>query len=160
MDYSQFKGYVSTLFHLTDRKPFQVISKLGVRYTGIFDSISQEDQTVCLSEVYNHGTEDRPTARKLPGSNTTLGWVRFHTESINALDIVDDHRPKELQEQPVDPALAFVVCRLPSPSLFFNDEVFFGCKAYGQCPRAQNPCGHLRCLPSDLLSSSIVMLLG
>lgn len=32
------------------RKPFQVVSKLGVRYTGIFDHISQEDQTICLSQ--------------------------------------------------------------------------------------------------------------
>lgn len=31
------------------RKPFQVISHLGIRYTGIFDHISQEDQVVCLS---------------------------------------------------------------------------------------------------------------
>ena len=68
-----------------------MISKLGVRYTGIFDHISQEDQTICLAQgescafmfdsaltaVYNHGTEDRPTARKLAGSSTTLGWVRF-----------------------------------------------------------------------------------
>lgn len=32
------------------RKPFQVISKLGVRYTGIFDHISQKDQTICLAQ--------------------------------------------------------------------------------------------------------------
>jgi hypothetical protein len=31
-------------------RPFAVISKLGVRYTGIFDHISQEDQTICLSQ--------------------------------------------------------------------------------------------------------------
>ena len=31
-------------------KPFQVVSKLGVRYTGIFDHISQEDQTICLAQ--------------------------------------------------------------------------------------------------------------
>lgn len=84
-----------------------------MRYTGIFDSISQEDQTVCLSEVYNHGTEDRPTQRKLAGSATTLGWVRFHTESISSLDIVENHLPKE--EEQVDPALASVVRPLPPP---------------------------------------------
>ena len=132
MDYAQFKGFVvnlpyvpvkrlhflqpscqaehssimtSVLYGLTchRRKPFQVVSKLGVRYTGIFDHISQEDQTICLSQgqcgflifrfcstlsrwlsktyglsiVYNHGTEDRSTQRKIPGSTTTLGWVRF-----------------------------------------------------------------------------------
>lgn len=61
VDYDQFKGYVSSpspfpsrifeRFKLTHhRKPFQVISKLGVRYTGIFDHISQEDQTICLAQ--------------------------------------------------------------------------------------------------------------
>lgn len=38
-------------FKLTHhRKPFQVISKLGVRYTGVFDHINQEDQTICLAQ--------------------------------------------------------------------------------------------------------------
>ncbi|ORY30831.1 hypothetical protein BCR39DRAFT_528529 [Naematelia encephala] len=97
MDYSQFKG-----------KPFQVISKLGVRYTGIFDHISQEDQTICLSQVYSHGTENRPTARKMPGSTTTLGWVRFHTESIEALALVEDYVPPGGEEPPVDPILASI----------------------------------------------------
>lgn len=32
------------------RKPFQVISKLQVRYTGIFQDIDQDTQTLCLSE--------------------------------------------------------------------------------------------------------------
>ncbi|GFZ44814.1 hypothetical protein JCM24511_02540, partial [Saitozyma sp. JCM 24511] len=89
-------------------RPFAVISKLGVRYTGIFDHISQEDQTICLSQVYNHGTEDRPTAKKLPGSATTLGWVRFHTESIESIALVENYVPPG-GEQPVDPILASVV---------------------------------------------------
>lgn len=61
VDYDQFKGYVFPhrflqagvfeRFMLTHhRKPFQVISKLGVRYTGFFDHISQEDQTICLAQ--------------------------------------------------------------------------------------------------------------
>lgn len=29
----------------------------------------------------------------------------------------------------------------------------------GTCPRAQNPCGHLRCLPSDLYSSCFYVLI-
>ncbi|CAD6573593.1 MAG: hypothetical protein TREMPRED_000864 [Tremellales sp. Tagirdzhanova-0007] len=96
VNYEQFKG-----------KPFQVISKLGVRYTGIFDHISQEDQTICLSQVFNHGTEERPTPRKLPGSTTTLGWVRFHTESIESLALVENYvAPGE--EAPIDPILASV----------------------------------------------------
>ncbi|WVW81481.1 hypothetical protein I302_103475 [Kwoniella bestiolae CBS 10118] len=96
VDYTQFKG-----------KPFQVISKLGVRYTGIFDHINQDDQTICLAQVYNHGTEDRPTARKLPGSNKSLGWVRFHTESIESLALVENYIPPG-EEAPVDPILASV----------------------------------------------------
>ncbi|RSH89588.1 hypothetical protein EHS25_002139 [Saitozyma podzolica] len=102
MDYTQFKG-----------RPFAVISKLGVRYTGIFDHISQEDQTICLSQVYNHGTEDRPTAKKLPGSATTLGWVRFHTESIESIALVENYVPPG-GEQPVDPILASVSTTAPS----------------------------------------------
>ncbi|KAI9634326.1 uncharacterized protein MKK02DRAFT_39003 [Dioszegia hungarica] len=97
MDYAQFKG-----------KPFQVVSKLGVRYTGIFDHISQEDQTICLSQVFNHGTEDRPTARKLPGSTSTLGWVRFHTESIESLALVENYIAPGATEEPADPILASV----------------------------------------------------
>lgn len=30
-----------------------------------------------LTVVYNHGTEDRPSERALPGSTESLGWVRF-----------------------------------------------------------------------------------
>ncbi|WWC57790.1 uncharacterized protein I303_100325 [Kwoniella dejecticola CBS 10117] len=101
VDYSQFKG-----------KPFQVISKLGVRYTGIFDHINQDDQTICLAQVYNHGTEDRPTARKLPGSNKSLGWVRFHTESIESLALVENYIPPG-EEAPVDPILASVSQNAP-----------------------------------------------
>ncbi|KAK8844578.1 hypothetical protein IAR55_006425 [Kwoniella newhampshirensis] len=104
VDYSQFKG-----------KPFQVVSKLGVRYTGIFDHINQEDQTICLAQVYNHGTEDRPTARKLPGSNKSLGWVRFHTESIESLALVENYIPPG-EEAPVDPILASVSQTAPSAS--------------------------------------------
>ncbi|KAK1921433.1 hypothetical protein DB88DRAFT_542959 [Papiliotrema laurentii] len=104
VDYSQFKG-----------KPFQVISKLGVRYTGIFDHISQEDQTICLAQVYNHGTEDRPTARKLAGSASTLGWVRFHTESIESLALVENYVPPG-QEEPIDPILASVSQSAPGAS--------------------------------------------
>ncbi|WRT63396.1 uncharacterized protein IL334_000301 [Kwoniella shivajii] len=102
VDYSQFKG-----------KPFQVVSKLGVRYTGIFDHINQDDQTICLAQVYNHGTEDRPTARKLPGSNKSLGWVRFHTESIESLALVENYIPPG-EEAPVDPILASVSQNAPS----------------------------------------------
>ncbi|WWC67132.1 uncharacterized protein I206_101039 [Kwoniella pini CBS 10737] len=101
VDYSQFKG-----------KPFQVVSKLGVRYTGIFDHINQDDQTICLAQVYNHGTEDRPTARKLPGSNKSLGWVRFHTESIESLALVENYIPPG-EEAPVDPILASVSQNAP-----------------------------------------------
>ncbi|WWC85517.1 uncharacterized protein L201_000381 [Kwoniella dendrophila CBS 6074] len=101
VDYSQFKG-----------KPFQVVSKLGVRYTGIFDHINQEDQTICLAQVYNHGTEDRPTQRKLPGSNKSLGWVRFHTESIESLALVENYIPPG-EEAPVDPILASVSQNAP-----------------------------------------------
>ncbi|WVF66358.1 hypothetical protein IAT40_001098 [Kwoniella sp. CBS 6097] len=104
VDYSQFKG-----------KPFQVVSKLGVRYTGIFDHINQEDQTICLAQVYNHGTEDRPTARKLPGSNKSLGWVRFHTESIESLALVENYVPPG-EEAPVDPILASVSQSAPPSS--------------------------------------------
>ncbi|WWD22873.1 hypothetical protein CI109_107368 [Kwoniella shandongensis] len=104
VDYSQFKG-----------KPFQVVSKLGVRYTGIFDHINQEDQTICLAQVYNHGTEDRPTARKLPGSNKSLGWVRFHTESIESLALVENYVPPG-EEAPVDPILASVSQTAPPAS--------------------------------------------
>jgi hypothetical protein len=39
-----------TYSHSRLSRPFAVISKLGVRYTGIFDHISQEDQTICLSQ--------------------------------------------------------------------------------------------------------------
>ncbi|WVQ85156.1 hypothetical protein IAT38_007321 [Cryptococcus sp. DSM 104549] len=95
-DYEAFKG-----------KPFQVISKLGVRYTGIFDHTNQEDQTVCLAQVYNHGTEDRPSARKLPGSTKCLGWVRFHTESIESLSLVQNYVPPG-GEDVQDPILASV----------------------------------------------------
>ncbi|WVQ64573.1 uncharacterized protein L199_002740 [Kwoniella botswanensis] len=101
VDYSQFKG-----------KPFQVISKLGVRYTGIFDHINQDDQTICLAQVYNHGTEDRPTPRKLPGSNKSLGWVRFHTESIESLALVENYIPPG-EEAPVDPILASISQNAP-----------------------------------------------
>lgn len=46
-----FRVGIFERFMLTHhRKPFQVISKLGVRYTGIFDHISQEDQTICLAQ--------------------------------------------------------------------------------------------------------------
>jgi hypothetical protein len=52
VDYQQFVGYVSfplpSRSKLTIRKPFQVISHLGIRYTGIFDHIDQQAQTVCL----------------------------------------------------------------------------------------------------------------
>ncbi|WVR03255.1 hypothetical protein IAU60_000246 [Kwoniella sp. DSM 27419] len=104
VDYSQFKG-----------KPFQVVSKLGVRYTGIFDHINQDDQTICLAQVYNHGTEDRPTARKLPGSDKSLGWVRFHTESIESLALVENYVPPG-EEAPVDPILASVSQSAPASS--------------------------------------------
>lgn len=39
-----------TFAHWLLSKPFQVISKLQVRYTGIFQDIDQETQTLCLSE--------------------------------------------------------------------------------------------------------------
>ncbi|EIW73421.1 hypothetical protein TREMEDRAFT_73067 [Tremella mesenterica DSM 1558] len=104
VDYEQFKG-----------KPFQVISKLGVRYTGIFESISQQDQTICLAEVYNHGTEDRPTARKIPARPTSLGWVLFHTESIESLAIINDHVPPGAPHE--DPIIAAVGTKAP-PAAF------------------------------------------
>ncbi|ODN81305.1 hypothetical protein L198_07791 [Cryptococcus wingfieldii CBS 7118] len=104
LDYDQFKG-----------KPFQVISKLGVRYTGIFDHISQEDQTICLAQVYNHGTEDRPTARQLPGSTKSLGWVRFRTESIDSISLVENYVVPGTEPQPEeDPILASVSQDAPS----------------------------------------------
>ncbi|CAK9784477.1 unnamed protein product [Cutaneotrichosporon oleaginosum] len=96
MDYSQYAG------------PFEVISKLQVRYTGIFQEIDQETQTLCLSDVYNHGTEDRPSERSLPGSSESLGWVRFHTNSINKLSLLDNPAPPVSNNAPVDPALASV----------------------------------------------------
>jgi protein LSM14 len=94
---SELKSEASFVAWLTtSSKPFQVISRLNVRYTGIFQGepshcysnataplltvspdIDQETQTLCLSEVYNHGTEDRPSERVLPGSSDSLGWVRF-----------------------------------------------------------------------------------
>ncbi|KAL1408922.1 hypothetical protein Q8F55_005736 [Vanrija albida] len=103
MDYSQYKG-----------RPFQVISKLKVRYTGIFQDIDQESQTICLSEVYNHGTEDRETPRALPGSSASLGWVRFHTNSIDSLALVENYNPPANDDQPVDPILASVSKSGPS----------------------------------------------
>ncbi|WVQ76895.1 hypothetical protein IAR50_006569 [Cryptococcus sp. DSM 104548] len=104
LDYDQFKG-----------KPFQVISKLGVRYTGIFDHISQEDQTICLAQVYNRGTEDRPTARQLPGSTKSLGWVRFRTESIESISLVENYVAPGTEPQPEeDPILASVSQDAPS----------------------------------------------
>ncbi|WOO82829.1 Protein LSM14 B [Vanrija pseudolonga] len=105
MDYSQYKG-----------RPFQVISKLKVRYTGIFQDIDQESQTICLSEVYNHGTEDRETARVLPRSSASLGWVRFHTNSIDSLALVENYIPPQSDEHPVDPILASVSKSGPSQS--------------------------------------------
>ena len=52
VDYQQFVGYVSSNglvgTKLNSRQPFQVISHLGIRYTGIFDHIDQQAQTVCL----------------------------------------------------------------------------------------------------------------
>ncbi|GMK54200.1 hypothetical protein CspeluHIS016_0107860 [Cutaneotrichosporon spelunceum] len=96
MDYSQYAG-----------QPFQVISKLQVRYTGIFQDIDQESQTLCLSDVFNHGTEDRTSERILRGSNESLGWVRFHTNSILSLALVNNYvRPGS--DTPVDPVLASV----------------------------------------------------
>lgn len=38
---------------------------------------NKDGDAALIRPVYNHGTEDRPTAKKLPGSATTLGWVRF-----------------------------------------------------------------------------------
>ncbi|WVN86021.1 uncharacterized protein L203_101179 [Cryptococcus depauperatus CBS 7841] len=105
VDYDQFKG-----------KPFQVISKLGVRYTGIFDHISQEDQTICLAQVYNHGTEDRVTARKLAGSTKSLGWVRFRTESIESLSLVENYVTPGTMPEAQDPILASV-SQAPPPDV-------------------------------------------
>jgi hypothetical protein len=52
VDYTKFVGYVSccTPFYQADpiRKPFEVVSHLGIRYTGIFDHIDQVAQTICL----------------------------------------------------------------------------------------------------------------
>ncbi|BEI86148.1 hypothetical protein CcaverHIS002_0604350 [Cutaneotrichosporon cavernicola] len=96
MDYTQYAG-----------QPFQVISKLQVRYTGIFQDIDQDSQTLCLSDVFNHGTEDRQSERVLPGSNESLGWVRFHTNSILSLALVDNYVPP-VSNAPVDPILASV----------------------------------------------------
>lgn len=60
--------------------------------------------------VYNHGTEDRPTARKLPGSTKSLGWVRFRTESIESLSLVENYvHPGAEPEPQEDPILASVV---------------------------------------------------
>ncbi|ORX34906.1 hypothetical protein BD324DRAFT_633137 [Kockovaella imperatae] len=106
VDYSQYQG-----------KPFQVISKLGVRYTGIFDHISQEKQTICLAKVFNHGTEDRPVAKKFPPNPKSLGWVQFHTASIEALALVEDYVPPyAVPDDPVDPILASVSATAPSSS--------------------------------------------
>ncbi|OWT40255.1 hypothetical protein C362_02034 [Cryptococcus neoformans Bt1] len=105
VDYDQFKG-----------KPFQVISKLGVRYTGFFDHISQEDQTICLAQVYNHGTEDRPTARKLPGSTKSLGWVRFRTESIESLSLVENYTQPGIEPEPQEDPILASVSQAPPPN--------------------------------------------
>lgn len=60
--------------------------------------------------VYNHGTEDRPTARKLPGSTKSLGWVRFRTESIESLSLVENYTQPGIEPEPQeDPILASVV---------------------------------------------------
>lgn len=60
--------------------------------------------------VYNHGTEDRPTVRKLPGSTKSLGWVRFRTESIESLSLVENYvHPGAEPEPQEDPILASVV---------------------------------------------------
>ncbi|KGB79871.1 hypothetical protein CNBG_5709 [Cryptococcus deuterogattii R265] len=105
VDYDQFKG-----------KPFQVISKLGVRYTGVFDHINQEDQTICLAQVYNHGTEDRPTARKLPGSTKSLGWVRFRTESIESLSLVENYVHPGVEPEPQEDPILASVSQAPPPN--------------------------------------------
>ncbi|KAK4683638.1 protein LSM14, partial [Tremellales sp. Uapishka_1] len=113
LDYDQFHG-----------KPFQVISKLQVRYTGIFDHIDQSTQTICLAEVFNHGTEDRPCERKFPGKEQTLGWVRFHTDSIESLALTNPPAAPAppVEEEPVDPILASVSAAPPHVSTWVAEQ--------------------------------------
>jgi hypothetical protein len=55
-----------------------VLEVVGLLRVLGYRALCEEDEdAVLIRPVYNHGTEDRPTAKKLPGSATTLGWVRF-----------------------------------------------------------------------------------
>lgn len=90
------RGVGSLSARLADRfrRPFEITSQLGIRYTGIFEEIDQVEQVVHLSRgelfesvnvvkheadpvVFSWGSENRPVQRPQPPNPNCLGWVKF-----------------------------------------------------------------------------------
>jgi Scd6-like Sm domain len=75
--------------HIRERigEEIHVISKSEIRYSGVLKSLDTEKDSLVIGEVRSHGTEDRPSPIKVPGSAQVYEYIVFKKSNISRISL-------------------------------------------------------------------------
>ena len=128
---------------------------------GTLHEISSENSTVALENVTSYGTEGRrPDEEVAPNLDHIYEYIVFRGSDVKDLRI--EEGPKEVKKPdppgfPDDPAILGVSHSSAKGKMAFgpnkiciNSDEILRMLNYLTHLKAQNTCGYLRCLPSEL----------